>query len=163
MMRKYSAILLTVFLLAVLFPAMAETVTPLPAPTADSYANVAPEALLQQWYQIGSLLRANGNYPFTELQKGDQGYEVIALQTRLSELGYYQKKVVDNFGSGTFSALKAFEKANALKADGKASVEDQKALFASDAVAATDAKTTAGDTGNTGKEQVDATSGATSQ
>ena len=36
------------------------------------------------------------------------------------ELGYYQKKVVDNFGSGTYNALRAFEKANSLTVDGVA-------------------------------------------
>ena len=68
-------------------------------------------------------------------RKGDSGNDVVALQTRLAELGYYTKAVVDNFGNGTNSAMRAFEKANGLKADGIASASDQKLLFSDQAVA----------------------------
>ena len=98
----------------------------------DSYT---PEALLELWYQIGDLLRADGSYPFFQLEKGNTGYEVIALQTRLFELGYYEKEVVDYYGNGTYNALRAFEKAFGLTADGIASAEDQQALYSSEAAA----------------------------
>ena len=52
------------------------------------------------WIEAGDLLRANGAYPFAKLQKGDVGYEVTMLQTRLKALQYYQKEIVSNFGSG---------------------------------------------------------------
>ena len=158
-MHKWLPLMLVVAVFAFTIPATAETVDPTVAPTAAAFSGETPEALLQQWYQIGALLRANGTYPFTELEKGDEGYEVTALQTRLSELGYYQKEIVDHFGGGTFSALKAFEKNNGLKVNGIASVADQKVLFGSDAVADTGTKVgVSKDNGG-----VDATSGATGE
>lgn len=89
----------------------------------------APEELLQQWTELGALLRADGAYPFAELEKGDTGYEVTALQARLAELGYYQKEIVDVFGSGTYAAIRAFEKASGLPVNGVADVADQQALY----------------------------------
>lgn len=123
-----------------------------------------PEELLQQWLQIGSQLRANGAYPFVELEKGNTGYEVTALQTRLAELGYYHKEIVDYYGNGTYSAMRDFEKANGLKVNGAASVTDQKALFGADAVAYTGRSTTVtGSSSNnsSSSSKPDATSGAT--
>lgn len=117
-----------------------------------------PEEMLQQWYQLGELLRENGNYPYVELGKGDTGYEVTALQTRLTELGYYHKEIVDNFGSGTYSAMRAFEKANGLTVDGKASVADQQLLFSAAAAAYTATSSSGGS-----NRKSDATSGATSK
>ncbi len=55
------------------------------------------------------------------LQVGFTGSdEVRALQKRLKALGYYDGSVDGDFGKGTESAVKAFQKANGLTADGKA-------------------------------------------
>lgn len=151
MKTKHIAVFLLIAVLALAaVPALGETVAP--ETTASS------DALLTQWYELGAQLRQLGVYPFVELTKGDQGFEVRALQTRLAELGYYKKEVVDNFGGGTFSALKAFEKANGLKADGIASAADQKALYGSDAKAYTGSSSSGGGSGGA---TVDATSSAT--
>ena len=169
-MKRFIVVALTIALF--LFgaqTAVSETVTPTATatPAVTPVPTGTPDEWLQQWYQIGDLLRKNGNYPFSELRRGDQSFEVKALQARLSELGYYKKEIVDVFGKGTYSALRAFEKANDLKVDGIASAADQKALFADTAVAAEEAKSTSesaaksssgsGGGGNTS----DATSGAT--
>ena len=154
-MRLFVISLLLVLTLAV--PALAET--------ADAAAATTPEEALQQWYALSALLHDYGNYPYVELRKGDTGYEVTALQTRLAELGYYEKKIVDNFGSGIYSALRAFEKANGLTVDGKASVADQQLLFSSEAKVYTQQKNTStgngGSTHSTSNSGADATSGAT--
>ena len=147
--------------------AMGETVAPTQTavPTDTSMASYTPEELLQQWYQIGAMLRTNGTYPFTALKKGDKGYEVQALQTRLAELGYYTKAVVDNYGTGTYTAMRLFEKTNKLKVDGKASVEDQIALYNSEAPEYTGTKSsskTSGSSSASSNESSDATSNATS-
>ena len=166
-MKRMIALLMVVLFLGGMGAAVAETVTPTdtPAPAATPTATYTPDELLQQWYQIGAMLREYGNYPFTELRKGDKGYEVQALQTRLAELGYYTKKVVDNFGTGTYTAMRLFEKANQLTVDGIASVSDQQALYSTTAVAyssksSTSSGTTSNKTGN--RNSSDATSGATS-
>ena len=124
----------------------------------DTFSAYTPEELLQLWTEIGVILRANASYPFVELEKGDIGYEVTMLQTRLQELGYYQKDIVDNFGSGTFNGIRDFERQNGLIADGIASPADQQYLF-SDAAAAYVQQTTTRT--NTTTTQTDATSGAT--
>ena len=166
-MKQVTSILLALLLLLGVGVAMGETVAPTQTavPTDTSITSYTPEELLQQWYQIGAMLRTNGTYPFTALQKGDKGYEVQALQTRLAELGYYTNAIVDNYGAGTYTAMRLFEKANDLKADGKASVEDQIALFNSEAVAYTAKKgssNASGTSGSSSKESSDATSSATS-
>lgn len=157
MKRMLSFFLSLLLLLALGLPALAET--------ADTAAATTPEEALQQWYALGALMHEYGNYPYVELGKGDTGYEVKALQTRLAELGYYQKKIVDNFGSGTYSAMRAFEKANGLTADGKASVADQQLLFSGDAAVYTQQSTTSsgsgGSTHNGSSSSSDATSSAT--
>ena len=102
------------------------------------------------------MLLINGSYPFSELEKGDTGYEVTALQTRLFELGFYEKEVVDYYGSGTYNAICAFEKASGLTADGIASAEDQQALYSSEAAALTNPYST-----NTNSNAPDAVSSAT--
>lgn len=164
-MKKLTALIVALFLLSGIGFAAAETVTPADTAGSTATAELSPEALLQQWYDIGAQLRANGLYPFTELKKGDAGYEVRALQTRLAELGYYAKAVVDEFGKGTYTAMRRFEKINGLKVNGVASVKDQQLLFSDSALADTgEALSSGGNTSSGGKSSsgnADATSGAT--
>ena len=139
------------------FTAISETAAPVDPSALSStpLSAYTPETLLQQWYQISAMLRENGNYPYVELRKGDTGYEVRALQTHLAELNYYKKEVADNFGKGTYSAMRLFEKANHLTMDGAASVADQQILFSSKAVAYSQKQA------DTGNNDTDTVSGAT--
>lgn len=59
---------------------------------------------------------------------GSQGDEVSAVQTKLSELGYYNGKIDGIFGSNTKSALISFQKDNGLTADGIAGTKTLNAL-----------------------------------
>lgn len=45
------------------------------------------------------------------LKKGSKGEEVVRLQKRLMELGFYNKKIVENYGAGTVEAVKRFQRA----------------------------------------------------
>jgi peptidoglycan hydrolase-like protein with peptidoglycan-binding domain len=101
----------------------------LPGLASQTDSGYTPEELLAVWNQVGAMLRENGTYPYVELRNGDTGYEVMALQTRLKELGYYDKEVVPTFGGGTGTAMRLFEKVNNIKVNGWASVEDQQLLF----------------------------------
>lgn len=166
-MKRIAVIVCIAVLLLSAIPAAGESVSSANGFPSDEalLSAYTPEELLQQWLQIGDLLRANGTYPFVELEQGNTGYEVIALQTRLAELGYYHKEIVDYFGNGTFNAMRDFEKANGLPVNGAASVADQQALFGAAAVAGTGqsaAASTGSSNSNSSPTAPDATSGATS-
>lgn len=62
------------------------------------------------------------------LQQGSTGPDVTALQTRLKQLGFDPNGVDGNFGSGTKSALIAFQTSKGLTADGMAGPQTMKAL-----------------------------------
>lgn len=129
MIKRITAVL-TLLLLLSLMPVagMAETATDIEAAQALLNDYTADE-LLQLWTDIGQALRLNGSYPYAELEKGDTGYEVLRLQTQLAALGYYQKTIVDEFGNGTYNAMRAFEKENGLSVNGVASAADQQLLY----------------------------------
>ena len=62
------------------------------------------------------------------LRMGDSGSAVNDLQTKLKKLGYYDGTVDSTFGSGTYAAVKAFQKKYNLTADGVAGSETLKKL-----------------------------------
>ncbi len=59
----------------------------------------------------------------TPLMTGDSGESVVALQTRLSELGYYAGTLDGAFGSGTQKAVEKFQKAVGVSQNGEASAD----------------------------------------
>lgn len=69
------------------------------------------------------------------LRKGSSGSAVKSLQKKLKELGYYTGSVDGKYGSGTQSAVKAFQKKNGLSADGVAGSKTLAKLDASPAAA----------------------------
>ena len=70
------------------------------------------------------------------LKEGSSGSEVKTLQQRLKDLGYYKGSVDGKYGAGTAEAVKAFQRANKLTADGKAGKNTQTALYSKNAVKA---------------------------
>lgn len=52
------------------------------------------------------------------LKYGSEGSQVVQAQTRLSVLGFYQGEADGEFGYSTFLAVKGFQAANGLTADG---------------------------------------------
>lgn len=52
------------------------------------------------------------------LKKGSQGDEVVTLQKKLKQWGYYDGAVDGIFGSGTQKAVQYFQRKNGLTADG---------------------------------------------
>lgn len=67
---------------------------------------------------------------------GDESDEVMNLQFRLQELGYYSYNVTGFFGPITTEALMAFQKNNNLTVDGLAGKGTRNKLFAANAVPA---------------------------
>ena len=75
------------------------------------------------------------------LREGDTGEAVYALQLRLFELGYYSGRIDGRFTEETTEAVKAFQRANGLTADGIAGAGTQSRLK-NGAAAASDASAT---------------------
>ncbi len=82
-------------------------------------------------YLPGDTLKedAQARQDYAALQSGSRGTAVQALQEALKELGFYAGTADGTFGSGTVSALKAFQKKNGLRQDGTATPEVQKLIF----------------------------------
>jgi peptidoglycan hydrolase-like protein with peptidoglycan-binding domain len=87
------------------------------------------DELLNLYTRVKEELRERGKYPYVELKKGSSGDEVISLQNRLKELGYYAGEVDGKYGNNTVNALKQFQKAFGNKQTGVASVELQALLY----------------------------------
>ncbi len=69
------------------------------------------------------------------LQLGFTGSESVrSLQRRLKELGYYKGSIDGDFGTNTEKAVKEFQKANGLTADGKAGSKTMEKLNSKNAV-----------------------------
>lgn len=68
------------------------------------------------------------------LKEGASGMEVRKIQARLAELGYYSGGTDGLYGATTVDAVKAFQRANGLSADGQAGVQTQTKLFSATAV-----------------------------
>jgi len=59
---------------------------------------------------------------------GSTGDEVIQIQTRLKNWGYYNGAIDGVYGTGTFNAVKSFQRKNGLTADGVAGSQTLSAL-----------------------------------
>ena len=68
------------------------------------------------------------------IESGSRGTAVLTLQKRLVELGYYTSRLDGVYLDDDIAAVKAFQKANGLTADGKAGYQTQLALYSSTAV-----------------------------
>ena len=66
---------------------------------------------------------------YKTLSSGSEGAEVKALQEALLELGFYTIKVDSKYGSGTASAVKAFQERNGLNASSIADPATQHLLY----------------------------------
>ncbi len=78
------------------------------------------------------------------LQIGFKGSEAVrTVQRRLKELGYYKGSADGDFGPATEEAVKAFQRANGLTADGKVGEKTLEKMNAKNAVSAKEANATA--------------------
>ena len=69
----------------------------------------------------------------TSLKKGAKGTRVKQVQQRLKDLGYYSGSVDGSYGDGTESAVKAFQSANGLRADGVVGTQTMTKLYSNSA------------------------------
>ncbi len=70
---------------------------------------------------------------YTKLEPGDTGSAVKKLQKRLKELGYFDGEIGGNYLDKTTNAVKRFQKAIGVDADGIATASLQEKIFADDA------------------------------
>lgn len=96
-------------LIASATPTLAPTPTPTPVPTP----NITP------------------NTAYRTMKVGDKGDNVLLLQRRLAELGYYTGDVDGVFGNQTRRAVERFQYYQGLSADGIAGKRTQTVLFES--------------------------------
>ncbi|QDR80187.1 C40 family peptidase [Sporomusa termitida] len=80
---------------------------------------------------------ASGTY-----EAGDQGEEVAAIQSQLNSLGFNAGAADGDFGDVTVSAVKAFQKARGLEADGVIGPQTYRALMGRDIPVSRDSSTT---------------------
>ena len=73
-------------------------------------------------------------HSYHTLRKGDQGPNVVTMQQALAELGYLNGAADGNFGTGTQTAVKNFQKDNGLDSDGIAGRMTLEALYAKSSV-----------------------------
>ena len=74
------------------------------------------------------------NKAYRILRRGDKGEDVRRMPERLRELGYLSGSADGSFGSQTYSAVLAFQKANGLTRDGDAGPATLTILFESPSV-----------------------------
>ena len=91
--------------------------------TADGIAGKETLKKLDSVYE-----NANNDKDDDSLRMGDSGSAVKDLQTKLKKLGYYNGTIDSTFGSGTYAAVRAFQKKYNLTADGVAGSETLKKL-----------------------------------
>ena len=94
------------------------------------------DALLATWRQTTQQLVDAGVFPAVTLSKGAVGSDVAALQLALADADFYTGSITGKFDDATVKAVKAFEKANDIKADGKISPEEQALLYGGGAAVA---------------------------
>lgn len=103
-------------------PATVPTPTPLPeyvTATPVPHQTAAPTATPSPTPEPTPAMTPNRKYP--QLSFGDSGSNVKKLQNALIELGYMPQGSADSqYGYQTYNAVKAFQKANHLTADGVA-------------------------------------------
>ena len=100
-------------------PTATPTPTPTPTPKASTSTSGGATAKVTAAPQSTSVT----------LRPGDTNGHVLTMQTALQSLGYYTGKLDGVYGTGTESAVRAFQKKASLKQDGIAGPKTLSALY----------------------------------
>jgi len=68
--------------------------------------------------------------PFRQLTRNSEGADVFWLQMKLKEMGYYNGTVTGQFLTGTFKAVKAFQRDHSIYPSGEANLKTLQAVYA---------------------------------
>ncbi len=96
------------------------------------------------------------------LRKGCTGDDVLTVQKKLKELGYYTSILDGVYGNGSIAAVRAFQQNNGLTADGLAGTRTFKVMFSGSAVPAGSASGSGSTSGSSGSTSGSSTSGSSS-
>ncbi|KGN35934.1 endopeptidase [Knoellia flava TL1] len=108
--------------------------TPTPRPTSTPRATTTPRATptpapsASKRPKPKTAPTPKASQPRTELRLGDRGPEVLALQQRLSALGYWLGEPDGHYGSLTQQAVWALQKTAGISRDGRVGPSTQRAL-----------------------------------
>ncbi len=121
-----------------------ETRTPNPEGSGQGGSGTGVTAAPRATIQVVTAPPATPTPTPRSLQRGfTDSEQVRAMQKRLKELGWYSGSADGDFGPATEAAVKAFQKANGLTADGKAGEKTLEKLHSSSAVSKKQANATA--------------------
>lgn len=99
-------------------------------PTPEPQVEITPEPEIE----ITPTPAPQQTATLNTLRKGDQGAEVVTLQQALRELGFLNGAADGNFGTGTQTAVKNFQKAYGLDEDGIAGKMTLEKLYSESSV-----------------------------
>jgi peptidoglycan hydrolase-like protein with peptidoglycan-binding domain len=114
-------------------PTPSRTTTPTPTPAPSAKATSTPSAKATPKPSAKTATKASPTAtpspkPRTTLKYGDRGPKVLALQQRLTDLGYWLGKPDGSFGPLTQQAVYALQKAAGISRDGVVGPRTTKAL-----------------------------------
>ena len=113
-----------------------------PGPTPVTAVDGVADGLLQAYLYSNDFRLAR-----TDMRLGDEGTDVVRLQTRLNRLGYTTDAADGIYGSGTARALRIFQYYSGLDQTGVADGSTQALLFSGEAKAPDNAMLTLGSSG----------------
>lgn len=126
--------------------------------TADGIAGIKTQTKMYSTAAVSAAAAATGTTAgttatttptvtsYTTLKAGMESDAVRQMQQKLKDLGYYGGTVTGSFGNVTWEAVRAFQRANGLTADGVAGQKTLEKLYATD----TAGSNTTGDSGASG-------------
>lgn len=92
-------------------------------------SSMSVEELLTLRNAVNQELEEKDYTVYYEISHGDKGENVILLQQRLTELGYYSGSINGKYTTQTQKAVKKYQKDNGLDGNGVATIETQITLF----------------------------------
>lgn len=101
----------------------------------DDLETIAAAVLEEHERREAGGVSSSGQTSFEPLSRGSKGDSVMKLQQRLVDLKYLSGKVDGDFGGGTESAVKAFQKAANIEVTGIVNKETWTRLFSNNAPA----------------------------
>lgn len=91
------------------------------------------EELLSLRDEVDQALSEKGYAVYADISHGDKGENVIRLQEKLAEYGYYNGKISGKYDTETEKAVKRFQKENGLDVSGTATQDFQSFLYSQQA------------------------------
>lgn len=125
MIKRTLSLIFVIALVIAVYSSPAYCVSPSPSPTEDVSPSPSPT-------ETGSPTTTESEAPVQTpylLQQNDTGSEVVRIQMRLRDLGYFNYRPTGKYFDKTISAVKDFQKNNGLSNDGDVGEMTYQKLF----------------------------------